>query len=599
MKTRTQKMLVALAGALSATALLTSCGEELAQLTNSDLNTVASLKDLGNCNSKNKGRMVYVDSSDAIYFCADSVWKEVNFSEAKGVDGKDGKNGADGKNGTNGKDGTNGTSCIVEALKDGSGYDVLCAGKKVGTITNGKDGAKGADGKNGTNGSNGKSAYEIAKENGFKGTEADWLASLTGAQGSSCSVKANEEKNGFDLVCGDKTVTLTNGKDGKSVTGPAGESCSARSIEGSVVITCGDSEPVVIQNGTNGLDASDDGCKIVSDKGGVVTFECREGEDVRTKKLYKATCNNEPFDPETHFCYFNEEERTFSVVELCGGRTYIPGDDLCEEGKLQKLCHLECNSEGCTYHRYDVDVQFCYGIDLYDLCDGKDYDPTMYRCKNNKLEKIVCGGSKLDLEKQFCATRGGVEERAYNIVKIGEQTWMAENLNYETENSWCGGGSGTTDGDCAKYGRVYTWAAAMGKTEEECGGDESCDLGSGYVQGACPDGWHLPDADEFKTLASSVDPTFTDWREDNEVCKNLKSSEGGVTYLFSALPAGARTDLGRYVNEDDGAYFWSTLESGFGSYVHFFSLFSGSDKGSLDELIKSYAISVRCLKDEP
>ena len=125
MNTRTQKMLIALAGTLSATALLTACGEELDQLTNADLNTVASFKDLGDCNSKNKGRMVYVDSSDAIYFCADSVWKEVNLSEVKGSDGKDGANGKDGKNGADGKDGKDGTSCTVEALKDGSGYDVL------------------------------------------------------------------------------------------------------------------------------------------------------------------------------------------------------------------------------------------------------------------------------------------------------------------------------------------------------------------------------------------------------------------------------------------------------------------------------------------
>ena len=239
MKTRTQKMLVAFAGALSATALLTACDEEILQPSNSELNTVASYKDLGDCNSKNKGRMIYVDSSDAIYFCADSVWKEVSFSDVNGSDGKDGANGKDGKDGAEGKDGTNGkdgvdgkdgkdgTSCTVEALKDGSGYDVLCGGKKVGSLTNGKDGAKGADGENGTdgaNGANGKSAYEIAKENGFKGTEAEWLASLTGAQGSGCTVKVNEQKNGYDLTCGDKTVTITNGKDGESVVGPAGES---------------------------------------------------------------------------------------------------------------------------------------------------------------------------------------------------------------------------------------------------------------------------------------------------------------------------------------------------------------------------------------
>lgn len=40
---------------------------------------------------------------------------------------------------------------------------------------NGEDGKDGQDGKDGTNG---KSAYEIALANGFEGTEAEWLASL-------------------------------------------------------------------------------------------------------------------------------------------------------------------------------------------------------------------------------------------------------------------------------------------------------------------------------------------------------------------------------------------------------------------------------------
>ncbi|MBQ3138105.1 MAG: collagen-like protein [Ruminococcus sp.] len=68
--------------------------------------------------------------------------------------GADGKDGADGKNGIDGK--------------------------------NGADGINGADGKDGTNGkdgANGLSAYEIAVQYGFKGTESEWLESLKGESG--------------------------------------------------------------------------------------------------------------------------------------------------------------------------------------------------------------------------------------------------------------------------------------------------------------------------------------------------------------------------------------------------------------------------------
>ena len=75
----------------------------------------------------------------------------------KGVDGKDGVNGKDGCDGRNGVDGLPG--------KDG------------------KDGADGLPGRDGINGTDGKSAYIIAVEHGFTGTENEWLQSLKGADG--------------------------------------------------------------------------------------------------------------------------------------------------------------------------------------------------------------------------------------------------------------------------------------------------------------------------------------------------------------------------------------------------------------------------------
>ena len=72
----------------------------------------------------------------------------------KGVDGKDGVNGKDGCDGRNGVDGLPG-----------------------------KDGKNGTDGLPGRDGIDGKSAYIIAVEHGFSGTENEWLQSLKGADG--------------------------------------------------------------------------------------------------------------------------------------------------------------------------------------------------------------------------------------------------------------------------------------------------------------------------------------------------------------------------------------------------------------------------------
>ena len=78
----------------------------------------------------------------------------------KGVDGKDGCDGRNGVDGLPGKDGKDGADGVP-------GH-------------NGADGKKGVDG---INGSDGKSAYIIAVEHGFSGTENEWLQSLKGKDG--------------------------------------------------------------------------------------------------------------------------------------------------------------------------------------------------------------------------------------------------------------------------------------------------------------------------------------------------------------------------------------------------------------------------------
>lgn len=99
------------------------------------------------------GKSAYEIAVEYGFVGTENEWLE----SLKGVDGKDGVNGKDGCDGRNGIDGLSG--------KDG------------------KDGADGLPGRDGIDGTDGKSAYIIAVEHGFTGTENEWLQSLKGADG--------------------------------------------------------------------------------------------------------------------------------------------------------------------------------------------------------------------------------------------------------------------------------------------------------------------------------------------------------------------------------------------------------------------------------
>jgi Fibrobacter succinogenes major domain (Fib_succ_major). len=179
---------------------------------------------------------------------------------------------------------------------------------------------------------------------------------------------------------------------------------------------------------------------------------------------------------------------------------------------------------------------------------------------------------------------------------------MAENLNYEAEDSYC---YDDTTEYCSKYGRLYSWAGAMdsvgmwSKNSKDCGYGKICN--STYpVRGVCPEGWHLPTRAEWNTLFDAVGgdsvavtmlKSTSGWNDYDE-----KSSIGTDSYSFSALPAGFGNDFGNYIFEGQYAFFWSSTEYGHFSVYEVYLDNDGSagvDKGG-----KEFAASVRCVKDD-
>ena len=112
-------------------------------------------------------------------------------------------------------------------------------------------------------------------------------------------------------------------------------------------------------------------------------------------------------------------------------------------------------------------------------CDGDHWFESYNQSKSSSSKKKLSSSSIVSspVEGTLTDTRDG---QTYKTVRIGDQVWMAENLNYETDSSFCYNDSVKY---CEKYGRLYRWAAAVGKSESECGYGYTCSLPSGNIQG--------------------------------------------------------------------------------------------------------------------
>ena len=205
-----------------------------------------------------------------------------------------------------------------------------------------------------------------------------------------------------------------------------------------------------------------------------------------------------------------------------------------------------------------------------------------------------------------------VDERdgqTYKTVKIGDKVWMAENLNYDPGQ----GGSGSSAYDwswcydddpsnCAKYGRLYTWAAAMDSATTYCGFGKSC-TATHPVQGICPSGWHLPDTTDWHDLIVAAGGKYSagaklkstsGWENDGYG----NDGNGTDAFGFSALPSGYRSRGGEdYYTAGGYANIWSSFEYITGLVAYEMVLRSTNTYAYVDRSNEDYGYAVRCVKD--
>ena len=189
----------------------------------------------------------------------------------------------------------------------------------------------------------------------------------------------------------------------------------------------------------------------------------------------------------------------------------------------------------------------------------------------NSLTLVPTESQTLNFEFNACTDADG---NNYASVNIGNQIWMAENLNYQTGNSWC------YDGDianCDLYGRLYDWQTALT---------------------VCPSGWHLPSDAEWTELTDHLGglsvaggkmKSTSGWYPPNVEASN---SSG-----FSGLPGGFNWGE-NYLHLDIFGFWWSSTEydvnpeRAWHRYISF-----GNDDVTKHHDGKVKGFSCRCVKD--
>src|SRR6476661_5263113 len=151
--------------------------------------------------------------------------------------------------------------------------------------------------------------------------------------------------------------------------------------------------------------------------------------------------------------------------------------------------------------------------------------------------------------------------KVYKAVKIGNQTWMAENLNVNTyrngdtipqvqdpktwssltTGAWCYYGGKTETG--AKYGKLYNWYAVNDP------------------RGLAPEGWHIPSDAEWTTLETSLGGGSVaggKMKEAGTFNWTSPNTGGNNNSGFTSLPGGIRASNATFSNVGNQSIWWTS-----------------------------------------
>jgi uncharacterized protein (TIGR02145 family) len=235
--------------------------------------------------------------------------------------------------------------------------------------------------------------------------------------------------------------------------------------------------------------------------------------------------------------------------------------------------------------------------------------------------------SQINMMKNSMVAGGVVtdyENNIYNVVKIGNQIWMSENLkttkyndgtgipNITDNTAWAALTTGAysdydnTPANSTTFGRLYNWYAVDNNAATK--------VASNGGKNVCPTGWHVPTEVEWTTLENYLITNGYNWdgtTTGNKIGKSMASTSGWTTDPtagnvgndqasnnrsgFTALPVGGRFISSFMLNKILG-FWWSVTERSSTRASQHFLENNLSNLGRYDDF-KYLGFSVRCLRD--
>ena len=475
---------LSLISSLSSLALLMACGDNVTDNDPVTTQAYASQEEFPECEESSEGYFALVSSSKDLYICTANEW--VNISKA----------------GSSAKPG-----CSSQELENGKGVKIICNGDSVAVLNygkQGKEGDKGDDGHKGETGDKGQPG------SGSDGKNAVWDTDR-------CKLK----NSGFDVMvydCGDSVYVSDLPTTGHHNTNNVWKPWTSLSVKygsaslytfynnkfesnatGSLKRYEGDtwgSSSYTVSLTTTDLYRDDFQIKGTA-KVEVTTAQTITADKYRPFVGVRASFSTfTDIKPRMGLCLTYSSEKDMALL-VEGKPGFLKANVPATKGKV-KIVNVPWDDFEPVAKEVDADTVIKYAKFVYveaaggeevgtyenefsifqmgdfGNCDENTYANSAWKEYVESLATPVTG-----------FTLGGV---TYKAVKIGNLTWMTENMRYATASEPCDYSSDATG--CPNYGRKYTWAQAKA----------ACT--------AAGTGWRLPTIAEWGALVETMSKDF-------------------------------------------------------------------------------------------